>query len=103
MSYATRCSRTLLTRDCAPRQARRPSFVAGVDLDVRARAARKLGWKPITQLIREIHNGDASLRDRWPTEYWTMEPFDAKRRDRLIRYAAAFRLTLDAFLAFALT
>jgi len=78
-------------------------FVSGVDLDVRAQAARTLGWKPVMELIREIHDGDASLRERWPTEYWTMEPFDATHRDRLLRYAAAFRLSLHAFLVLALT
>ncbi len=74
-------------------------FVSGVDLDVRTRVARKLGWRPVTDLLREVHEGDVSLRDGWPTEYWTMEPFDAKRRDQMMRYAAAFRLALNAFLA----
>jgi hypothetical protein len=29
-------------------------FVSGVDLDVRTKVARDLGWKPVSDLLREI-------------------------------------------------
>jgi len=77
-------------------------FTSGVDLAVRTRMARRMGWKPVTDLLREVHEGDVSLRNGWPLEYWAQEPFQATRRDRVIRYAAAFRLGLDAALAFGL-
>ena len=67
-------------------------FVSGVDLNVRASVAREMGWRPVTDLIKEIHEGDASLRRGWPLEYWALEPFCAKRRDCMIRYASVFQL-----------
>jgi hypothetical protein len=45
-------------------------FVSGVDLGVRTKVARELGWRPVTELISEIHEGDPSLRRGWPLEYW---------------------------------
>jgi chemotaxis methyl-accepting protein methylase len=67
-------------------------FVSGVDLDVRARVAREMGWKPVTELMREIHEGDASLRRDWPLEYWGLEPFRDDRPDWRIRYASVFQI-----------
>ncbi|MFZ0978411.1 MAG: CheR family methyltransferase [Candidatus Acidiferrales bacterium] len=67
-------------------------FVSGVDLDVRTRVAQKMGWKPVTELIKEIHEGDVSLRRGWPLEYWGLEPFSDKRHDWKIRYASAFQI-----------
>ncbi len=67
-------------------------FVSGVDLDVRARVARDMQWKPVTELMKEVHDGDPSIRDGWPLEYWTKEPFQATRRDSMIRYASAFQV-----------
>jgi chemotaxis protein methyltransferase CheR len=67
-------------------------LVSGVDLDVRTKVAREMGWRPVTDLIREIHEGDVSLMNDWPLEYWTLEPFQPKRRDCLIRYASAFQV-----------
>jgi 2-polyprenyl-3-methyl-5-hydroxy-6-metoxy-1,4-benzoquinol methylase len=37
-------------------------FVSGVDLDLRARVAQQMGWQPVTDLMKEIHEGDVSLR-----------------------------------------
>ena len=45
-------------------------FVSGVDLDVRSKVAREFGWRPVTELIPEIHEGDPSLRRDWPLQYW---------------------------------
>jgi hypothetical protein len=38
-------------------------FVSGVDLEVRAKVARELGWRPIPE---QIHDGDPSVRGDWP-------------------------------------
>ena len=67
-------------------------FVSGIDLDVRTRVAIDLGWMPVLDRLEEIHNGDPSVRCDWPWKYWGLEPFDAKRRDWRIRYAAVFQL-----------
>jgi chemotaxis methyl-accepting protein methylase len=67
-------------------------FVSGVDLDVRARVALDMKWKAVTELMEEVHDGDPSIRSGWPLEYWTKEPFQAKRRDAMIRYASAFQI-----------
>ena len=37
-------------------------LVSGVDLDVRTKVALDLGWKPIPELIAEIHDGDPFVR-----------------------------------------
>lgn len=66
-------------------------FVSGVDLDVRGKVARDLGWIPITEAISEIHEGDPSLRRGWPLEYWGLEPFNRGRNDWATRYATVFR------------
>lgn len=67
-------------------------FVSGVDLDVRTKVARDLGWEPVEELIEEIHDGDRSVRADWPWEWWGLEPFSRSRSDWKARYAAAFRI-----------
>lgn len=67
-------------------------FVTGVDLDVRSRIARELGWIPVTELINEIHEGDCFLRNDWPLQYWGLGPFDKRRRDWSLRYSSVFQL-----------
>jgi SAM-dependent methyltransferase len=67
-------------------------FVLGVDLAVRSKVARDLGWQPVPDLIREIHDGDPSVRDSWPLEWWGLEPLDDKRHDWQSRYAVAYRI-----------
>ena len=67
-------------------------FVSGVDLTVRTNVARDLGWKPVTDLIGEIHEGDPSLRRDWPLHYWALEPLDQRRIDWQMRYASVFEL-----------
>jgi chemotaxis methyl-accepting protein methylase len=66
-------------------------FVSGVDLGVRSKVARELGWRPVTELISEIHKGDPTLRRDWPLEYWGLEPFDQGRIDWKMRYASVFQ------------
>jgi SAM-dependent methyltransferase len=70
-------------------------FVLGVDLKVRSKVARDLGWRPVPEMIREIHDGDPSVRNDWPWEWWGLEPLNDRRRDWESRYAAAYRLTAD--------
>jgi chemotaxis methyl-accepting protein methylase len=67
-------------------------FVTGVDLSVRTNVARDLAWKPVTELIGEIHDGDPSLRRDWPWAYWGLEPLDQRREDWQIRYASVFQI-----------
>jgi O-antigen/teichoic acid export membrane protein/chemotaxis methyl-accepting protein methylase len=67
-------------------------FVSGVDLSVRSKVARELGWAPVTELLREIHDGDPSLRRDWPLHYWGLEPLDRNRSDWKMRYASVFQL-----------
>ena len=67
-------------------------LVTGIDLDVRQKVARSLGWTPVLDLIREIHDGDSSLREGWPLNYWALEPFSRRRRNWQFRYASVFRI-----------
>ena len=67
-------------------------FVSGVDVDVRTKIAREMGWRPVMELMREIHEGDPSLRKAWPSEYWGLEPFRSDRPDWKLRYASVFQL-----------
>jgi chemotaxis methyl-accepting protein methylase len=64
---------------------------SGVDVDVRTRVMRSLGWLPITEQIEAIHDGDHTLRDGFPWEYWALEPLDKTRPDWELRYATVFR------------
>jgi chemotaxis methyl-accepting protein methylase len=66
-------------------------FVSGVDLGVRSKVAGELGWRPVTELISEIHEGDPSLRRGWPLEYWGLEPLNRGRVDWKMRYASVFQ------------
>ena len=67
-------------------------FVSGIDLDVRTRLAQEMGWKPVADLIKDIHEGDPSLRQGWPLEYWGLEPFWDDRSDWEFRYASVFHV-----------
>jgi chemotaxis methyl-accepting protein methylase/quercetin dioxygenase-like cupin family protein len=67
-------------------------FVSGIDLDVRSKVARDLGWKPLQELLQEVHEGDQCLREFWPCHYAGLEPLNKKRPDWRLRYAAAFQL-----------
>jgi hypothetical protein len=67
-------------------------FVSGIDLDIRTKVARDLGWKPIRDLKEQIHDGDAYLRIDWPWKYWSLEPINKGRHDWKVRYASLFQL-----------
>jgi chemotaxis methyl-accepting protein methylase len=66
-------------------------FVSGVDLGVRSKVAQEIGWRPVTEMINEIHEGDPSLRRDWPLQYWGLEPFDQSRIDWKMRYGSVFQ------------
>jgi SAM-dependent methyltransferase len=67
-------------------------FVSGIDLDIRTKVARDLGWKPLQDLMEDIHEGDPILREGWPWKYWGLEPFNKRRHDWEVRYAAGFQI-----------
>ncbi|HEY7299560.1 MAG TPA: CheR family methyltransferase [Xanthobacteraceae bacterium] len=67
-------------------------FVTGIDLDVRTKVARELRWQPVTELIKQIHEGDLSVRRDWPYKWWGLEPLDVERDDWQLRYATVFQL-----------
>ena len=67
-------------------------FVSGIDLDVRTKVAKDLGWIALSDLLEEIHEGDHILRGDWPWGYWGLEPLNKKRRDWKIRYASVFQI-----------
>lgn len=67
-------------------------LVSGVDLDVRTKVALDLGWKPMLELLGDIHDGDPAVRADWPWKWWGLEPLDQSRPDWQIRYAAAFQV-----------
>jgi chemotaxis methyl-accepting protein methylase len=66
-------------------------FVSGVDLEVRAKVAHELGWRPIPELLEQIHDGDPAVRRDWPWGWWGLEPLNHRRHDWQLRYAAAFQ------------
>jgi chemotaxis methyl-accepting protein methylase len=67
-------------------------FVSGVDLRVRTRVARSLGWKPVDDLLQEVYEGDVSLRNGWPFGWWGVEPFSHDLPDWRIQYASVFQV-----------
>jgi chemotaxis methyl-accepting protein methylase len=67
-------------------------LVSGVDLDVRTRVAKDLKWKPIAELMRDVHEGDPSLTSAWPFGWYGLEPFRDDVSDWRIRYATAFQI-----------
>lgn len=67
-------------------------FVGGVDLEIRKRIARELGWTPVPELLEEIHDGDPCVRGQWPCHYAGLEPLDKRRKDWKFRYAVAFQV-----------
>jgi chemotaxis methyl-accepting protein methylase len=66
--------------------------VSGVDLDVRKETALDQKWKPVTDLLEDIHDGDSALRKDWPLSYWGLESLDKSRENWIYRYAAVFQI-----------
>jgi len=67
-------------------------FVSGIDLDIRKKVASDLGWKPVRELMEEIHDGDPVLRDDWPFKWWGLEPLNKKRPGWKMRFASVFQI-----------
>jgi chemotaxis methyl-accepting protein methylase len=67
-------------------------FVSGVDLDIRTKVAKELGWSPVQELLEEIHAGDPRMANGWPFNYSSVEPLNKGRPNWRLRYAAAFQL-----------
>jgi chemotaxis methyl-accepting protein methylase len=67
-------------------------FVSGIDLDVRTAVAQDLGWRPVMEMIREVHHGDYTLIKGWPLNYWGLEPFSNDTSHWNIRYASVFQI-----------
>jgi chemotaxis methyl-accepting protein methylase len=65
-------------------------LVAGIDLEVRTKVAGQLQWKPVSEWTRELHDGDVSVRNGWPLQYWGLEPYGAVNQDPQLRYASIF-------------
>jgi hypothetical protein len=40
-----------------------------------------------------VHEGDSSLINGWPLDYWGVEPFCDDRSDWKIRYASVFQIS----------
>jgi chemotaxis methyl-accepting protein methylase len=66
--------------------------VSGVDLEVRKKTALGQKWKPVTDLLEDIHDGDSALRKDWPMNYWGLEPLDKSHSNWIYRYAAVFQI-----------
>jgi chemotaxis methyl-accepting protein methylase len=66
----------------------------GVDLDIRQQVTAKLGLKPISNRIEQIHDAELDLdaRRHWPWKYYGLEPLNKNRRDWLRRYSAVFQV-----------
>jgi SAM-dependent methyltransferase len=67
-------------------------IVSGIDLEVRTNVAGDLGWRPVQELLEEIHEGDPCMKTFWPWHYGGLEPLNKRRKDWKLRYAAAFQL-----------
>jgi SAM-dependent methyltransferase/mannose-6-phosphate isomerase-like protein (cupin superfamily) len=67
-------------------------FVSGVETDIRSCVAHDLRWRPIEDLLEEIHEGEPYMRSIWPCHYAGLEPLNKRRKDWKIRYAACFQL-----------
>jgi len=61
-------------------------------LDVRTKVAEDLGWRPVQELLEEIHEGDPCMKTFWPWHYAGLEPLNKKRSDWKHRYAAVFQV-----------
>jgi chemotaxis protein methyltransferase CheR len=65
--------------------------VDGVDLDLRARCTLGAGLEPWPEEVERIHEEARDERGyAWPSIYWGLEPYDARRPDALRRYATIF-------------
>ena len=57
-----------------------------------SKVASDSGWKPLEELLVEIHEGDPCMTALWPCHYGGVEPLNKRSRDWRTRYAAVFQL-----------
>jgi SAM-dependent methyltransferase len=67
-------------------------FVSGIDLNIRTKVARELGWHPLQEALEDMHEGDPRMLNHWPWHYSALEPLNKKRKDWRLRYASVFQL-----------
>ena len=65
--------------------------LSGIDMDLKERVMLRSELLPITDMIREVHNGDPQVLDDWPFRYWGLEPLDPKRAGWHYRYSTVFQ------------
>jgi hypothetical protein len=70
-------------------------FVWGIDLNVRTRIIRGLGFTPVAAKLEEIYAADQRATEVWPLKYWGIEPMDKGRSDWKMRYATIFKAPGD--------
>ena len=80
----------------SPGQAGGYLFASGVDLDVRAKVAKELGWEPIMETMKEVYRGRPDA-ERWMAD--RILRHRALPRDWTTRYSSAFQLGLQALCA----
>jgi hypothetical protein len=66
-------------------------FISGVDLDLRARCLRELGFTPLPARLEEIYTAEEGMLSAWPLHFWGLEPIDRRRSDWLSRYSTVFK------------
>ena len=66
-------------------------FMYGVDLDVKSRVVRSIGFIPVSYMIEEVYLADWNALAHWPFTYWGREPLDTTRREWHVRYGSVFQ------------
>jgi hypothetical protein len=57
--------------------------------------AQEFDWRPITELLEQIHDGDPEMRRDRPSKWWGLEPLNQRRHNRQLRYASVFHVNSD--------
>jgi len=63
----------------------------GVDLDVKSRVLRRLGFVAIDRNVVQAYLADNVALEKWPKTYWGREPINLRRRDWLLRYSTVYQ------------
>ena len=65
--------------------------VWGVNLNIKTRAIKLLGLKPILGNLEDIYQADQAAIKAWPLKWWGLEPPDFTRSDWDVRYCTIFQ------------